>query len=191
MAGPGDSAAPADGAGRSLYGQPFSWLVFGWLLFLVPIAGYLWQTSTDWHRLHPALNALLNASSALFLVAGRIAIARKNKLMHAQCMVAAVIASTVFLASYLARFAMTGAHRYPGDGWDKAVYLVILMSHMVLAAALVPLAARAFYLALRRRFARHRRVARYTWPIWIYVSVTGVVVYLMLYPVAEAVYGSP
>lgn len=169
---------------RSLYGQPFSWLLFGWLLVLVPVVGFLVESGLSWERLHPALNALLNASSAVFLIAGRFAIARRKIPMHRQCMLAAVTASALFLVSYLVRYAMTGTHHYPGEGLDKVFYLAVLFSHMVLAALLVPLVARTLFLGLKRRDRRHRRIARWAWPVWIYVSVTGVIVYLMLYPLA-------
>ena len=128
-----------------------------------------------------AVNAALNATSALLLLAGRRAIARHEIDRHRQFMVAAFAVSTVFLISYLTRVALTGTHRYPGGGWLKGLYLAVLGSHMVLAALTPPLAIRALQLALTRRFDAHRRLVRYAFPIWMYVSVTGVVVYFMLY----------
>ena len=101
---------------------------------------------------------------------------------------AAFTASSVFLASYLIRFATTGAHLYPGHGWDRIFYLVMLMSHMVLAVALVPLVIGALRRALRGDYEAHRRLVKFTWPIWMYVSVTGVLVYLMLYHLAPALH---
>jgi len=89
----------------------------------------------------------------------------------------------------LARYATTGAHRYPGTGIDKIAYLIILFSHMILAAVLVPMVLYSLRHAVKGQFAKHRRIARWTWPIWMYVSVTGVIVYLMLYPIAQALYG--
>lgn len=139
-----------------------------------------------WDHLHPALNAALNGTCAILLVLGRIAIARREHDRHRSLMIAAFATSTVFLISYLIRFATTGAHRYPHDGWDKIVYLVILMTHMVFAVVLVPLVLRALALALRGDYAKHLRVVRWGWPIWMYVSVTGVLVYLMLYHLAPA-----
>lgn len=165
------------------YGRPFLWLLFALALLAVPAAAAMWRSDMQWSEIHPALNAMLNGTSAVFLVAGFAAIRRRRIQLHRTCMVAAVITSSVFLASYLVRFATTGAHRYAGTGWDKGLYLVILFSHMVLAVVAVPLVLRALFLARRERFADHRRVARWLWPIWIYVSVTGVVVYLMLYHV--------
>ena len=146
-----------------------------------------------WEHLHPALNAALNGTCAVLLILGRIAIARRDDAAverHRRLMIAAFTTSTVFLISYLIRFATTGSHRYPGDGIDKVVYLVVLFSHMVLAVALVPLVLRALQLALRGDFARHVRVVRWGWPIWMYVSVTGVIVYFMLYHLAPALYGT-
>jgi putative membrane protein len=141
-----------------------------------------------WEHLHPAINAALNGTCAVLLVLGRIAIARRDQQAHRKLMLGAFTASTVFLISYLIRFATSGSHRYPGDGWDKIFYLVVLFSHMVLAVVLVPLVLRALQLALRGDFAKHLRVVRWGWPIWMYVSVTGVIVYFMLYHVAPALY---
>ena len=142
----------------------------------------------SWAQVHPAINAALNLTCFIFLVAGRMAIARGDRALHRKRMLAAFTASCVFLVSYLIRFATTGAHKYPGDGWDRTLYLVLLMSHMVLALALVPLAVGALRRALRADFAAHRRIVKYTWPIWMYVSVTGVLVYLMLYHLAPVLH---
>lgn len=169
---------------RSLLGRPFLWLLFALLMLAVPLAGALWRSDMTWNEVHPALNAALNATSLVFLIAGYAAFRRGDVPLHRTCMIAAVSASAVFLASYLARYALTGTHRYPGDGWDKGLYLAVLLSHMVLAALVVPLVLRALHLAYRKRFEQHRRVTRWLWPIWMYVSVTGVVVYVMLYHLA-------
>jgi uncharacterized membrane protein YozB (DUF420 family) len=134
-----------------------------------------------WEQLHPAINAALNFTCFVLLVLGRMAIARGDVALHRRRMLGAFTASSVFLASYLIRFATTGVHRYPGDGWDKTLYLITLFSHMALAVVLVPLVIGALRRALRGDFAAHRRLVRFTWPIWVYVSVTGVLVYLMLY----------
>ena len=132
----------------------------------------------------PAWNALLNATAAVLLFAAWRAIKGKRIERHRALMLAAVTTSAVFLASYLVRFAMTGVHRYPAEGWSKIVYLAILTSHTILAATVPFLALRALYLAWKKRYPEHRRVARITFPIWMYVSVTGVLVYLMLYQLA-------
>ena len=166
------------------YGRPFAWLLFALLMLAVPLAGAMWKAGWTWEQIHPALNAVLNATSAVFLVAGFLAIRRRQIDLHRTCMIAAVSASALFLASYLARYAMTGSHPYPGEGWDKGVYLAILFSHMILAIVVVPMVFRALFLAHKERFAEHRRVARKLWPIWIYVSLTGVAVYLILYHLA-------
>jgi len=142
-----------------------------------------------WEEIHPALNALLNATSAGFLVVGFRAIKRRDIERHRFCMLGAFAASSVFLASYLLRFYISGTHRYPGTGWDKMLYLGILFSHMLLAIAVVPMALRSIFLGLKDRRDAHKRIASKTWPIWLYVSVTGLIVYLMLYPIAGAVYG--
>lgn len=174
------SAAPP----RGLLGRPFLWLLFALAMMAVPLAGALWRAGMVWTEIHPALNAVLNATSAVFLVAGYAAFRRGDVPLHRSCMIAAVTASAIFLASYLTRYAMTGTHHYPGDGWDKTLYLIVLFSHMVLAALVVPMVLRALFLARHKRFTEHRRVTRWLWPIWMYVSVTGVVVYLMLYQLA-------
>lgn len=127
------------------------------------------------------LNAALNAVCASFLVAGWFAIRRRDERRHRFCMISAFACSVAFLTSYLTRIALTGTHVYPGEGWLRGVYLSILSSHVVLAALVPWLALRTLYLGLRRRLESHRRWARVTLPIWIYVSVTGVVVYWMLY----------
>lgn len=175
---------------REFYGHPFSWLLFALAISLIPLIGYIADTEMTWEEIHPALNAVFNGTGAVFLIVGWRAIRGGNRELHKRCMVAAVVAATVFLASYLLRYYLTGSHRYPGDGWDKAVYLIILFSHMILAAIVIPLVARALFLALKGRHEEHKKIARWAWPIWIYVSVTGVIVYLMLYPLARTLYGT-
>lgn len=128
-----------------------------------------------------ALNATLNGLSAVFLLTGLIAIKNKRVDIHRRCMVTAFVLSVIFLVSYLTRFYLTGVHRYPGTGWTKTLYLTILSTHTSLAAVTPFLAIRTLYLAARGRFEAHKKIARITWPIWMYVSVTGVVVYGMLY----------
>ena len=141
-----------------------------------------------WAQLYPALNAALNLTCFVFLVLGRVAIARGDAALHRKRMLTAFAASATFLVSYLIRFATTGAHRYPGEGWDKTLYLITLFSHMVLAVVLVPLVIGALRRALRGNFPGHKRLVKYTWPIWMYVSVTGVLVYLMLYHLAPVLH---
>jgi putative membrane protein len=141
-------------------------------------------------QLHPALNAVLNLTSFAFLIAGRMAIARNDVPLHRKRMLSAFAASTIFLISYLIRYAISGTHKYPGSGWDKTLYLVILFSHMALAVVLLPLVLTALKRALTSQFEAHKRIVRFTWPIWVYVSATGVLVYLMLYHLAPALHPS-
>lgn len=129
----------------------------------------------------PSLNAGLNAASALLLSAGYLCIRRGRPRAHKIFMVSAVISSALFLVSYLVYHAHVGSVRFGGVGWLRTLYLSILITHTGLAIAIVPLVFLTLSRALRGRFDRHRRVARLTLPIWAYVSVTGVVVYWMLY----------
>lgn len=132
------------------------------------------------------VNALLNTSSTVLLIVGYLAVRRKNVPVHRASMVGAFVASCVFLVGYLTRFALTGSHRFPDLGWVRVAYLVILFSHMVLAVVTVPLVLRTLFLAYKKRFDAHRKIARITYPIWLYVSFTGVLVYLMLYHLAPS-----
>ena len=129
----------------------------------------------------PALNAVLNGTSAVLLTAGWLAIRRRQVRVHRACMVGAFTTSALFLVSYVTYHLQVGTTRFPGQGWVRPLYLGILGTHTVLAVAVVPLVLRTLYLASRGRFVEHRRIARWTLPIWFYVSVTGVVVYWMLY----------
>lgn len=134
----------------------------------------------------PTVNATLNATSAVLLFSGWRAIRARRVGLHRTLMLAAFGVSALFLACYLTRFALTGVHRFPGDGALKAAYLGILATHTVLAAITAPLVLRTIWLSLHDRFAAHRRIARWTFPVWMYVSVTGVVVYVMLYHLAPS-----
>jgi len=129
----------------------------------------------------PTVNALLNGTSALFLTLGYVFIRRKQIQRHRAAMITALVVSVIFLISYLAYHAKAGTTRFAGTGWSRPLYFTILWTHTVLAAAVPFLAVITLNHALRSRFDRHRRIARWTWPIWLYVSVTGVVIYLMLY----------
>jgi uncharacterized membrane protein YozB (DUF420 family) len=129
----------------------------------------------------PTVNAVLNASAALAMLAGFVAIRRRRIAVHRACMLTAVGFSTLFLCSYLVYHAQVGSHPYAGGGWMRTLYLSILLTHTVLAIAIVPLVSTTLYRALRARFVLHAQLARVTFPIWLYVSVTGVVVYWMLY----------
>jgi len=129
----------------------------------------------------PTLNAALNATSAAFLVLGWFLIRAGRRDAHRRAMTAALACSTLFLVSYLLYHAEVGSVRFRGAGAVRTVYLGILLTHTVLAAAVAPLAVTVFVLARKGRFATHRKLARWTLPLWLYVSVTGVVVYAMLY----------
>lgn len=129
----------------------------------------------------PHLNALLNAISAVFLTAGYINIRRGRIRWHRACMISAVVTSGLFFTSYIVYHAQVGSRPFPGTGVLRAVYFSILIPHVILAATVVPLALVTLRRGLRRDDARHRRLARWTLPIWLFVSVTGVIVYLMLY----------
>jgi uncharacterized membrane protein YozB (DUF420 family) len=137
----------------------------------------------------PALNATLNGASAILITTGRALIRshhRKKVQLHRACMISAVATSSLFLASYLYYHAHVGSVRFPGQGWVRPLYFALLISHTVLAATLVPLVVLTLAAALRGRFQRHRGLARWTYPIWLYVSVTGVVVYIVLYRIYGA-----
>ena len=129
----------------------------------------------------PALNAILNATAAVFLSVGYMQIRRGRIEMHKRCMLAALATSALFLTSYLVYHANTGSRPFPGSGAVRIVYFTILITHVVLAAVILPLALVTAARGLRAQYDRHVRIARWTLPIWIYVSVTGVVIYLMLY----------
>ncbi len=134
----------------------------------------------------PSVNAALNATSAALLVGGFAAIRAGRRDVHRRFMLGALASSTLFLAGYLTRIALTGTHRFPGGGALRAAYLAVLGSHTLLAAIALPLVLRTVFLAWRGRFPSHRRIARWTLPVWLYVSVTGVAVYALLYVVAPA-----
>jgi uncharacterized membrane protein YozB (DUF420 family) len=129
----------------------------------------------------PTLNACLNGTSAVFLALGYFFIKRKKIEAHRKCMVAAFITSTIFLASYLIYHFNAGRTTFQGPAAVRSVYLVILATHTVLAVVIVPLILLTLHRAIKQRFELHKRIARWTWPLWMYVSVTGVVIYFMLY----------
>ncbi|HKV06015.1 MAG TPA: DUF420 domain-containing protein [Candidatus Acidoferrales bacterium] len=138
----------------------------------------------------PAVNASLNAACAVFLVAGFAFIRRGKIRLHRACMLTAFFCSSVFLIFYLYFHARAGVIRFGGQGWMRPVYFTILVSHTILAAAIVPLVLITLTFALRGRFQRHRAIARWTLPLWLYVSVTGVIVYWMLYIASTPIWPS-
>ncbi|HZP31961.1 MAG TPA: DUF420 domain-containing protein [Candidatus Acidoferrales bacterium] len=129
----------------------------------------------------PALNALLNSSSAVFLSAGYVQVRRRRISSHRACMFAALFCSAAFLISYVVYHLHAGVIHFQGQGWIRPVYFTLLTTHTILAAIIVPLAVVTVSRALTDKFDRHRRIARWTLPIWLYVSVTGVIVYFLLY----------
>jgi putative membrane protein len=129
----------------------------------------------------PTLNAALNSLSAVLLFTGYLFIRVKNRQAHRRCMLAAFACSSLFLISYLVYHFQVGSVGFKGQGWIRPVYFTILITHTILAATVVPLVLVTLVRALKEKFDAHRRIARWTLPIWLYVSVTGVVVYLMLY----------
>ena len=139
---------------------------------------------------HAALNATLNASSAVLLTTGYWMIRRGRVLAHKSCMGLAFLSSTAFLVSYLLYRARVGSVAFRGQGWIRPVYFTLLASHTILAAAIVPLAVITLSRALREQFGRHKQIARWTLPLWLYVSVTGVVIYFLLYHLYAAPAGS-
>ncbi len=135
----------------------------------------------------PPINASLNALSAFFLAIGFWHIRRKNIIAHRKCMIAAFVTSSVFLACYLTyHFSVRAVTKFAGQGWVRPVYFALLISHILLAILILPLAIVTLHRALSERFDAHRKIARWTWPLWMYVSVTGVLVYLMLYQIFPA-----
>jgi uncharacterized membrane protein YozB (DUF420 family) len=133
------------------------------------------------YAIYPVIDASLNGTSAVLLIVARRMIRQGRMAAHRALMLAALLTSSLFLTSYLYYHAHVGSVRFQGQGWSRPVYFAILISHTALAAAVVPLVTITLSRALRERFDRHRVIARWTYPIWLYVSVTGVVVYLMLY----------
>jgi uncharacterized membrane protein YozB (DUF420 family) len=133
------------------------------------------------YAVFPALDAVLNGTTAVLLVIARSMIRRGRMAVHRALMLTALFTSSLFLSSYLYYHAHVGTVHFQGQGWSRPVYFSILISHTVLAAIVVPLVIITLSRALRQRFDRHKLIARWTYPVWLYVSVTGVLVYLMLY----------
>lgn len=131
----------------------------------------------------PHVNACLNATSAILLFTGYSFIRARNVIAHRACQIAALVVSLLFLASYLTYHYHHGSTRFLGTGLVRPIYFTVLTTHTILAIVIVPLVALTFYRAFRGDFIRHRRIARITLPLWLYVSITGVIVYLMLYQI--------
>lgn len=133
------------------------------------------------YSIFPKINATLNGSSAVLLVIGRVLIARGKRAAHRAVMLTALATSSLFLVSYVYYHLHVGHVLFRGTGWTRPLYFSILISHTILAAVIVPLVIITLTRALREQFDRHQAIARWTFPLWLYVSVTGVIVYLMLY----------
>ena len=131
----------------------------------------------------PAVNATLNGLSALLLAAGFVCIKRKQVAAHRACMIAAFSTSVLFLICYLTYHYLGGFTRFQNPAWFRPWYLLLLATHTILAVVIVPLILVTLYRALKERFDLHKKIARWTWPLWMYVSVTGVLVYLILYQI--------
>lgn len=129
----------------------------------------------------PLLNALLNTTSAVLLVIGHQKMKKGNIPAHKKLMIAVFITSTMFLTSYLIYHYVHGSQPFQGQGWIRPVYFTILLTHTVCATAIVPLAIITLRRGLKREDDRHARIARWTYPVWLYVSITGVLIYLLLY----------
>jgi uncharacterized membrane protein YozB (DUF420 family) len=140
----------------------------------------------EWFRSLPTLNALLNATSATLLVIGFVQVRKGRILQHRRMMLSACAVSALFLVSYLTYHWTAGSTRFMGTGWTRPLYFSILISHTILATAVLPLVLITVWRGLRMDVARHRPIARWTLPVWLYVSITGVLVYLMLWVIFPA-----
>jgi putative membrane protein len=129
----------------------------------------------------PALNAILNGTAAVLILIGIYLIKTGRQRAHRAVMISAVVASSLFLVSYVTYHAHIGSKHFPGHGWARPVYFSILLTHTILAIVVVPLVLVTLTRALKGKIARHRPIARWTYPVWLYVSVTGVIIYVMLY----------
>jgi putative membrane protein len=147
-----------------------------WLIYFKPAHGY----SSRFIGALPAVNATLNGLSSVFLVSGFLAVRRHSYALHVRLMLSALVSSALFFVSYVTYHHFHGDTKFAGAGVVRPVYFVILISHIVLSAVAVPLILTSFYLALAGRLTTHKRVSRITFPIWLYVSVTGVVIFAML-----------
>ncbi len=147
-----------------------------WLLYFKETA----ETTATWVDQLPALNALLNSVSTVLIIAGFVAIKKKNYVTHMKLMLTAFITSSLFLISYLLYHNFVGHTPFPGEGWIRPVYFAILISHIILSAFVVPLVLTSYYFAFSGKFSTHRKVSKWTFPIWLYVSITGVVIFFVL-----------
>ena len=153
-------------------------IIAAFLIWLIYFKGKV--AAPDWVGALPAANASFNSMSALCLVFGYINIRRGNRVTHKRFMLTATVFSALFLVSYIVYHYFHGDTRFPGRGWIRPVYFFILISHVGLSMVALPLILGSLWFGLRSQFQFHRRIARWTFPIWLYVSVTGVIVYALL-----------
>ncbi len=167
--------------------RQFKWLIgiFSFIVFaVIVILGRVKlevNTGFDIH-IFAAINAVINSAVSILLVAGLIAVKKKKYMLHRNIMFTAMILSVLFLISYIAHHLLAGDTRFGGEGTIRIIYFVVLVSHIFLAAIILPFILFTTYRAMIAEFPRHKKLARITWPIWLYVSITGVVVYLMISP---------
>jgi len=154
-------------------------VAFAFLVWLIYFSPPLWQASPQLLAKMPAFNCVLNACSALALIAGLRAILKKNKTLHQRWMVTAFLFSTVFLVAYLVYHSAHGDTPFLGTGWLRTLYFFVLISHIGCTIVGLPLILTTFFFAWRKRFATHKKIARVTFPLWLYISVTGVLVYVI------------
>lgn len=156
-----------------------SLLAFLFLIWLIYFRGTA-ETTADWVEQLPALNALLNSTSTILIILGYVAIRKKQFLKHMKLMLTAFVTSSLFLVSYLVYHNYVGHTLFPGEGWIRPFYFSILISHIILSAFVVPMVLTSFYFAYSGQFRIHRKVSKWTLPIWLYVSVTGVMIFFIL-----------
>lgn len=147
-----------------------------WLIYFKETA----DTTATWVAQLPALNALLNSASTVFIVLGFLAIRKRQFIRHMKLMLTAFVTSSLFLVSYLVYHNFVGHTPFPGEGFIRPVYFTILISHIILSAFVVPLVLTSYYFAFSGKFETHRKVSKWTLPIWLYVSVTGVMIFFIL-----------
>jgi putative membrane protein len=155
-------------------GLAFLFLI--WLIYFRDTA----EETASWVSHLPALNALLNSTSTVFILMGYVAVRKKQYVKHMKLMLTAFITSSLFLISYLVYHHFVGHTPFPGEGWIRPVYFFILISHIILSAFVVPLVLTSYYFAFSGKFTTHRKVSLWTFPIWLYVSVTGVMIFFIL-----------
>ena len=152
------------------------------LLFLIPPAENLSPETRERLYMLPLLNACFNGTAFFSLIGAFIAIRRKNVALHKAFTTTALVLSVLFLISYVAFHLTTESTKFGGEGWIRGVYFFILLTHIVLSAGIIPLVLFTYVRGLGMQVEKHRRIARFTWPIWLYVTATGVIVYLMISP---------